>query len=147
MCIFEVRGRMTAKRNTIQKTLVLRALNELKSHPTVDEIYQAVKLQYPLIAKVTVYRILKQLDEDGVVKRIEIPGEADHYDHITAPHYHVRCVSCTKVDDVDLNAVSDLKDSVSDPHGYLLTGFDLVFKGLCPKCRRKMSLKSSAAAN
>jgi len=122
------------KRNTVQRTLVLEAVQRLRSHPTADEIYAEISKICPSVSRATVYRNLQQLCEQGVIRRREIPGSPDRYDHITSDHYHARCTLCGKVLDVDMDYLAELTDSVKDAHGFQLTGHSIVFDGICPDC-------------
>ena len=85
---------MFTKRNTIQRSLVLEAVNKLKCHATADEIYQEVTREHPNISKGTVYRNLNQLSDSGEIRKIETPGGADRFDHRCHDHYHVKCLRC-----------------------------------------------------
>jgi len=125
------------KRNTIQRSLVLDAVHRLRSHPTADEIYAEISKICPSISRATVYRNLQQLCEQGEIKKREIPGSPDRFDHITTDHYHARCTVCGKVLDVDMEYLSALSEAVKDSHGFLLTGHSIVFDGICPDCQKK----------
>ena len=122
------------RRNTIQKNLVLNAVRELGCHATADEIYNHIAELHPSISKGTVYRNLGILADMGEIRRIEIPGAADCYDHICERHFHVRCLKCGKVFDVDTEAMPDLFKSIRDAHGFEFLDYDIVFKGICPEC-------------
>ena len=128
---------MMIKRNTIQRSLVLEAVNKLKCHATADEVYQMVAQEYPNISKGTVYRNLHQLAESGEIKIIEVPGSADRFDHRCHNHYHVRCVQCGRVFDVDMDYIPDLGKRIKDTHGFEFTSHDLIFQGLCPDCKKE----------
>jgi hypothetical protein len=41
---------------------------------------------------------------------------------------------------------TDLEKSIKDTHGFLLTGHDIVFKGICPDCRKDSSGESGGKA-
>lgn len=123
------------ERNTIQRTLTLGAVKKLRNHPTAEEVYAEVAKEHPTISKGTVYRNLKELVENGDIYDIEVPGAASHFDHNCFEHYHARCIKCGKVVDVDLPYMADLIDKIVDKHGFEFTGYDLVFKGVCPECR------------
>ena len=69
------------KRNTVQCTLVLNAVNELKNHPTADEVYNLIAKEHPSVSRATVYRNLNKLTEEGQLSRRVIPGGADRFDH------------------------------------------------------------------
>ena len=123
------------KRNTIQRKLVLEAVNRLKSHATAEEVYDEVVREYPHISRGTVYRNLKQLSEAGEIRKLEVPGGADRYDHRTFSHYHVRCVKCGRVFDVEMDYIEHLEQSIRDDHGFIINGHDIMFRGICPECR------------
>ena len=52
-----------ARRNTIQRSLVLEAVNRLHCHATADEVYEEIIKEHPTISKATVYRNLNLLSE------------------------------------------------------------------------------------
>ena len=81
------------KRNTIQSTLVLEAVNRLQCHATADEVYNEIVKDYPTISRGTVYRNLQRLCEMGRLRKREIPDGPDRFDHRCDDHYHVRCVA------------------------------------------------------
>lgn len=81
-------------RNTIQRQIVLQAVNQMHNHPTADAIYAVIAAQHPTISKATVYRNLNQLAAQGEILRVPVPTGADHFDFNIKPHYHVRCTKC-----------------------------------------------------
>lgn len=123
------------RRNTIQRTLTLEAVQRLQNHPTADEVYAEVSAEHPNISRGTIYRNLNQLAESGDIADLKVPGGADHYDHISEEHYHVRCTRCGRIFDVDMEYIPDLEQSIHDTHGFQFTGYDLMFRGICPDCR------------
>ena len=126
---------MTMKRNTIQRTLVLEAVNRLKSLATADEIYHLIAKEHPNISRGTVYRNLKQLSESGEIRKLEIPGGADRFDHRCHDHYHIRCLKCGRVFDVEMEYMEDLGKRIKNTHGFEFSGHDIIFKGICPGCK------------
>ena len=124
-------------RNTHQKQVVLETLLRLKGqHPTADSVFLEVKLVIPTISRATVYRILGQVAEQGIVQRIRIPAAADRYDDRLGHHHHMRCTACGQVTDVDMPPVENLGDQILDHHGYRVTGYEITFTGLCPSCEK-----------
>lgn len=123
------------KRNTIQSSLVFETVNKLQSHATADEIYKEIIKIYPTISRGTVYRNLQRLSEMGEIRKMEIPGHADRFDHLCSDHYHARCVKCGRVFDVDMEYIPDLEKTVRDTCGFVFTGHDILFKGICAKCK------------
>ncbi len=122
------------KRNTVQRALVLEAVKELRCHATADEIHKAIVIKHPDISRGTVYRNLNVLSEIGEIRKREIPGGADRYDHLCHDHYHARCLRCGRVFDVDMDFMGDLEKRVNDTRGFEFVGHDIVFKGICHEC-------------
>jgi len=122
------------RRNTIQRSLVLEAVKELRCHATADEIYDAIVKKHPNIGRGTVYRNLKLLSDTGEIRKVEMPGGADCYDHLCYGHYHARCMKCGRVFDVEMAFIANLESSIKDTHGFEFTGHDIIFKGICREC-------------
>ena len=124
------------ERNTIQRSLVLEAVNKLRCHATADEIYEEIVKKHPHISKGTVYRNLKRLSENGEIRKMEIPGGTDRFDHRCHDHYHAKCLKCGRVFDIEMAYISDLEKSIQDAHGFMISGHDIMFRGICPECQK-----------
>ncbi len=123
------------RRNTIQKELILEAVRELKRHLTADEVYEYITKEHPTIGKGTVYRNLNILAEEGAIRKVEVPDGPDCFDFTLKNHYHVKCLKCGKVYDVDMDVLPDLLDKIHDTHGMQFVAYDIFFKGICASCR------------
>lgn len=115
--------------------LVLKTLQELKRHLTADEVYEFIKKEHPMTGRGTVYRNLKILVEEGAIRKVEVPDGSDRFDFTLKDHYHVKCVKCGDIFDVDMEQLPDLKAKIRDTHGMEFLGYDIFFKGICPACR------------
>lgn len=80
------------KRNTIQRSLVLKTVKELQFHATADEVYDTIVKKHSDISRGTVYRNLNLLSDIGEIRKLEMPSGADRFDHICHEHYHTRCI-------------------------------------------------------
>lgn len=123
------------RRNTIQKELVLKAVQDLRSHVTAEEVYEFIRKSHPSIGKGTVYRNLGILTEEGAIRRVEVPNGPDRFDFTLKKHYHVQCVKCGNIFDVDMDEMTDLKEKIHDTHGMEFLDYDILFKGSCPACK------------
>ena len=128
---------MTSRRNTIQKDLVRNAVYEMKRHVTANEVYEFIKESYPTIGKGTVYRNLDILVEEGALRKVEVSEGPNRFDLTLKNHYHVRCVKCGEVSDVDMDEIQDLMKKIHDTHGIEFLDYDISSKGICPKCREE----------
>lgn len=124
-------------RNTLQCQIVLDTVVHLRSHATADEIYQAIYQKHPTISRATVYRNLNRLAQQGKIRKLEIAGGPDHFDHCCHDHVHVKCEKCGQVFDVDMDFVSGLEQQIRDPRGFEFTRYDIIFHGICPACKHK----------
>ena len=123
------------RRHTIQKELVLNAVRSMKSHVTADEVYALIIQSHPSVGKGTVYRNLNLLAQEGEIRKIEIPNGPDRFDFTIRNHYHVRCIKCDKIFDVDMDASEDLRGRIHETHGIRFLDYDILFKGICPECQ------------
>ncbi len=123
------------RRNTVQKEIVLNTVRNLHGHVTADEVYAQIHSERPSIGKGTVYRNLNILAEEGEILKVEIPDGPDRYDFTVKDHYHVKCVSCHQVFDVDMDVITDLENQIRDKHGMEFLSYNIMFKGICPSCR------------
>ena len=128
---------MINRRNTIQKDIVRNAVYEMKRHVTANEVYEFIKEAYPTIGKGTVYRNLDVLTEEGALRKVEVPDGPNRFDFTLNNHYHVRCVRCGNVSDVDIDEIPNLTERIHNTHGIEFLDYDILFKGVCPKCREK----------
>ena len=129
---------MTSRRNTFQKDLVRNTVYEMRRHVTANEIYEFVKGFCPTIGKGTVYRNLDILVEEGNLRKVKVSDEPNRFDLTLKNHYHVRCVNCGEISDVDMDEILGLLEKIHDTHGTDFLGYDILFKGICPKCQKKI---------
>ena len=120
-------------RNTLQKDIILSTLCSLKSHPTAPMLYEEIHQSHPTISRSTVYRVLGQMADEGIVLRLGIAGSDARYDGDTSPHSHIRCRTCGRVDDLPAVTVSELSDTA----GYLVESCTVEYAGVCPCCRKQ----------
>lgn len=124
-------------RHTIQKNMVLNAVRNLKNHATAEEIYDLVIKEHTTIGKSTVYRNLNALAEKGEIRKVGIPDGPDRYDHLLSEHYHVKCVKCKRLFDVDMKILPDLNEYIKEAQGMEFLSYDILFKGICTSCKEK----------
>lgn len=108
--------------------MVLDAVNEMHRHVTADQIYTFVKEKYPSIGRGTVYRNLGILVEEGKVRKAEVPDGSDRFDFTLENHYHVECVKCGEIFDVDMDVISELEKRIRDTHGMKYISHDIFLR-------------------
>lgn len=128
---------MGLRRSTKQRRLVLEAVKKRCDHPSADDIYLDVRAVDSKIGRATVYSNLHILAGEGEIAYVRVPG-ADRYDTRTELHYHLFCLGCHAVRDVEVPYRTELDREVSAATGYMLSRHRTVFEGYCPECRRQL---------
>ena len=86
-------------RITPQRQAIIRYLIASHSHPTADEIYQALSPDFPNISVATIYNNLRVFKSIGIVKELTYGDASSRFDFNTHNHYHVICEKCGKIVD------------------------------------------------
>src|SRR5579885_1720922 len=79
---------------------VLEVLRGSAGHPTAQEVYDKVRRVRPKIGLATVYRIWRQLAEQGMIKVWGYGSESARYDACIHRHDHAFCTGCGALLDV-----------------------------------------------
>ena len=114
-----------------QRMKVYDYLIKHKSHPTVDEIYQALTDEIPTLSKTTVYNTLKLFLDKKIIQLITIEENENRYDADISIHGHFKCSECGKVYDVLLD-ITNMKFEGLDE--FNIDESHVYFKGICNKC-------------
>ncbi len=123
-------------RLTNQRQVILEELRKVTSHPTASEVYDMVRKRLPRIGLGTVYRNLELLSDCGIIKKLEVGGEQKRFDGEPAPHYHIRCVTCGKVADVDIELLSEVESAAAKTSGFDVLSHHIQFSGICSGCKK-----------
>lgn len=128
------------KRHSKQRDAIIEYLAGTISHPTAEEVYEAVREEYPGIGIATVYRNLNQLSADGTIRKIECGSGIDRFDYRVSDHAHFTCTTCGRVYDVfmDMDKLDELADCMPGEAAKR----ELMFYGTCERCR-KMAVNAS----
>ena len=123
-------------RLTTQRQIILEELGKVTSHPTANEVYDMVRKRLPRIGLGTVYRNLELMSETGIILKLEVGGTQKRFDATVAPHYHIRCLSCGKVDDIEIPVMADINKAAADISKYQVLGHHIEFSGVCSECNK-----------
>ena len=125
-------------RITPQRHAVLRILAASEEHPSVAEIYEAVRVEFPTTSLATIYKTVSLLKEIGEVLELGFHDGNNRYDGTRPfPHPHVICTQCKKIMDPELLSLDNLSAEMSQKTGYRIISHRLDFFGLCPDCQKQ----------
>lgn len=121
---------------TRQRALILEIMQKSPGHLTADEIFGLARQEMPRIARGTVYRNLKLLEQDGIVSRLEMPGGPDRFDKTVLPHGHLLCDGCGDLQDIPvIGLIREMEAAI----GAEVRGYQLTIHYLCPRCRQRQA--------
>ena len=123
-------------RMTPSRKAILAVLGQKRWHPTAEEVLQEVRRALPGVGLATVYRNLEVLREQGLIRIVTKGRDKRRYDAVVERHYHVRCVQCGRVEDVDLSEREWIEDEAARASGFEITNHELMFLGTCGDCAR-----------
>ena len=111
--------------------------NSRQRHMSAEEVYKALLESGEDIGLATVYRVLTQFEQAGMVKRHHFEGgqavfEIEHGTH----HDHILCVKCGKVDEFVDELIEQRQRAIADQKGYSMTDHSLYIYGVCPACQK-----------
>lgn len=127
----------TGHRITPQRIAILRILAESRGHPSVEDIYEKVRVNFPTTSLATVYKTITVIKELGEVLELEFSNEQNRYDGKNPhPHPHLICVKCREIIDPELSSLAYLTRELTTDTGYKILSHRLDFYGICPKCQQ-----------
>lgn len=123
-------------RPSVQRLSIMEYLLTHPTHPTVEDVYQALVSEIPTLSRATVYNTLRLFAEKKVAQMITIDDHRVCYDGNITPHVHFFCKECGKVYDLfDEKAPSLRRPKLID--GNLIDEEQLYYKGICKECMAK----------
>jgi Fur family transcriptional regulator, peroxide stress response regulator len=126
-------------RITPQRIAILRVLSISKGHPSVEDIYEQVKEEFPTTSLATVYKNISMLKELGEVLELSFGIDSSRYDgNRPDPHPHLICTKCKKIIDPDLESLEYVSEELVRETGFAITSHRLDFFGICPDCKNKV---------
>jgi len=124
---------MAQERLTSQKQIITDYLMSVKTHPTAEQVYLAVRKKLPRISQGTVYRILNGFEEKGLVQTIPAEGKT-HFDGDISSHTHFICEKCSNVYDVFDTCSKCKKLENKKTKVGKIKNFKIYLYGICKKC-------------
>lgn len=124
-------------KNTMPRRKILEMMEKAKEHHlSAEDIYKSLLESGEEIGLATVYRVLTQFEEAGLIIRHNFEGgqsvfELDHGVH----HDHLVCVKCGKVEEFVDEMIEKRQEEIAVQAGYAITDHSLNIYGICKKCQ------------
>jgi Fur family ferric uptake transcriptional regulator len=104
-------------------------------HLSAEDVYRSLIAEHIDIGLATVYRVLTQFEQAGILARSQFDGgksifelnDVDHHDHLICTH----CGSVTEFNDAE---IEKRQHKIARDNGFTLESHDMVLYGICKKC-------------
>jgi Fur family ferric uptake transcriptional regulator len=125
-------------RLTLQREIIIEAVEAVEGHISVDDIYQQVHPRFPQVNLSTIYRTLELLEQAGLV------GHSHFHDGVTkwhrageGHHQHLICERCGAESELELSVVAPLATEIRERYGFAANLGHFAITGICQSCLRK----------
>lgn len=127
--------RAAGLRGTRQRVIVLDTLNAIGGHRTADELVSSLADRGTSLPRSTVFNVLDDLVEAGLVLRADLGSGAARYESaaVAGPHHHFVCRLCGGIEDVEFDRLGAITPP-DDPRFEVET-LQVVLRGVCANCR------------
>ncbi len=127
--------RESGHRVTNGKRAVAEVLIGSTSHLSVDEVVQAVRAIEPEINQSTIYRILEEFEELGLVVHSHLGASAAVYHLAGQNHAHLVCDNCGLTQEIPATTFDVMEVQLREKFGFNLDRHHVALSGLCATCR------------
>ena len=112
--------------------------NSAIRHLSAEDIYKELLNEGEDIGLATVYRVLTQFEQAGLLERHHFEGGKAVFELTSDKHHdHLVCVRCGLVVEFTNDEIERLQESMARKHGFTLLRHRLDMFGLCSKCSKK----------
>lgn len=128
---------------TLPRMKILEILEQTSQrHMTAEDVYKELLNRDEDIGLATVYRVLTQFQDAGLVERHHFEGgqavfELDRGKH----HDHIVCVKCGRVEEFVDETIEKCQDKIAKKMGYRIADHALTIYGECPQCLKEQKKK------
>jgi Fur family peroxide stress response transcriptional regulator len=121
-------------RSTPQRLAIVNEVFQ-RHHPTVAEVYETVRRQFPTIGLATVYNTLRSLTERGYVRELPF-GDATRFDVNVEPHANLVCTKCGRIEDSMAcdDLIREIRSRVAVGAGFKPETQRVDVYGICSNC-------------
>ena len=129
------------KRAGLKATLPRRRILEILEdnedrHVSADDVYDRLRASGESIGLATVYRVLTQFEQAGLVIRHKFDGGSAVFELAAGEHHdHLVCVRCNRVTEFIDDIIEERQRNIAADNGFAMTDHSLVIYGVCTDCQ------------
>jgi len=109
-------------------------------HISAEDVYKILLDQGEDIGLATVYRVLNQFDDAGILNRHHFEGGKSVFEISNKKHHdHIVCLDCGRVIEFEDEVIEERQNEIASVHNIHLTNHSLYLYGKCikPQCEHK----------
>lgn len=121
---------------TLPRLKVLQILEQSqKHHLSAEDVYRALLDMGEDVGLATVYRVLTQFEDAGLVSRHNFEGGHSVFELCQGEHHdHLVCVKCGLVEEFVDEVIEQRQRAIAELARFKMTDHALNIYGLCPNC-------------
>lgn len=117
------------------KILALLEDNAVR-HVSAEDVYKTLLETGEDLSLATVYRVLTQFEQAGLVTRHHFEGGHSVFELNEGSHHdHILCVKCGRVDEFVDKVIEERQQKIAEEKGYDMTDHSLYIFGICSECQ------------
>ncbi len=122
---------------TLPRIKILNLLEEnTVRHVSAEDVYKTLLESGEDLSLATVYRVLTQFEQAGLVSRHHFEGGHSVFELNEGGHHdHILCVKCGRVDEFVDAVIEERQQKIAAEKGYNMTDHSLYIFGICSSCQ------------
>jgi Fur family ferric uptake transcriptional regulator len=119
------------------RTAVVEALARHDCAVTALDLDDELRRREPPVGRASVYRALEQLEQLGLVRRLEVSRGTAGYERIEPDghhHHHAICRTCGRMVPFEDRSLEQAIGQLSRSIDFKVTEHDVVLRGTCQRC-------------
>lgn len=127
-------------KTTLPRLRILSVLEEGEQrHYTAEDVYKSLLDAGEEIAFATVYRVLTQFENAGLVLRHNFEGGRSIFELDTGEHHdHMVCAKCNTVTEFYDQEIEERQNKVAEKYNFKLEDHSLYLYGICENCQKEV---------
>jgi Fur family transcriptional regulator, ferric uptake regulator len=121
------------------RTAVVEALARHECAVTALELDDELRRRKPPVGRASVYRALEQLEQLGLVQRLEVTRGTAGYERVEPDgehHHHAICRDCGRMVPFEDPSLERAIAKLSGELSFEVTDHDVVLRGRCERCSK-----------
>ena len=126
-------------KTTLPRLRILQILEDSADlHVSAEDVYRTLLTSGESIGLATVYRVLTQFEQAGLVIRHNFEGSGSAVFELAAGehHDHLVCVRCSRVTEFVDETIERRQRAIAAQNGFSMTDHSLIIYGVCADCQR-----------